>query len=377
MPKYTVKLPGVIMIFLSQGLCLDPTAVTKAFTQFHIIMYVSIFVFVVYPAVVMIITTLLESMGYSKYFCTGMIVTSVMPTTTAMSTILTTMSGGKVAVAVANATLNNLMGIVCTPALVMLLLSGTVSVDFGKVAIKLTYSILVPFFCGQALRSIAIIKDFAVKNKPKFSIFNHAVLVAMIFCSFCNIFSKQLSDYGVEWYHVLLQVLLNVVVHLLVCIVGWVTTPWASMPDRIAIFFVAVQKTIVMGLPLLNELFNDDPLRDIYALPLIMYHPVELIVGILAGGRMRRFIETSSCSEAGGGDEGTIAQEGTTLYTGAVAAEFTDESKPAGQAAAVLSCPTLQQAPEPEHKKNPDAAKLWCFCHPMFFSFPGRSRMSD
>merc|ERR1719282_1525236 len=83
MPKYTVKLPGVIMIFLSQGLCLDPTAVTKAFTQCHIIVYVSIFSFVVYPAAVMILTSLLEYMGYNEYFRVGMIVTSVMPTTTA------------------------------------------------------------------------------------------------------------------------------------------------------------------------------------------------------------------------------------------------------------------------------------------------------
>jgi len=299
-PKYTVKLPGVIMIFLSRVLCLDPSSVRRAFSQYHIIAFTTIFSFVVYPAVVMVIATCLKFLGYNQFFRVGMIVTSVVPTTTAMSAILTTLSGGHVPIAVANATLNNLMGFVCTPALVMLLLSGTVDVDMGTVALKLTYSILLPFVCAQGLRRIETIKNFAMANQRKFSIFNHIVLVVIIFCSFCNLFSMKLSDYGIEWYHIVMQFFLNVTIHLIVCVLAWIATPWASMSDRVAVFFVAVQKTIVMGLPMLNELFDNDPLRDIYALPLIMYHPIELFLGILIGGRLRKLIDAPSCPQAGG-----------------------------------------------------------------------------
>jgi len=332
------------------------------------------------------VTTGLEVIGYSEYFRVGMIVTAVMPTTTAMSTILTTLSGGNVPVAVANATLNNLLGIVCTPLLVMLLLSGTVSVDIGKVAIKLTYSILLPFLCGQTLRSVEKIKEFAVKHKPKFSIFNHAVLVVIIFCSFCNIYSMQLSDYGVQWYHILLQIFLNFFVHLIICIAAWVSTWWASMPDRVAIFFVAVQKTIVMGLPMLNELFNDDPLRDIYALPLIMYHPVELILGIVLGGRMRRRIEAQSPSEEASSTEGaSAAATKKRRATPGLPIILGDEM--AGRTKADDDCPEQEgdnedevvdvdpsklaereaEAKSSREKKATKSAEFSCFCPSFFF----------
>ena len=60
-----------------------------------------------------------------------------------------------------------------------------------------------------------------------------------------------------------------------------------------------VGKTIVMGLPLLDELFNSDPLLDIYALLRIKHLAVQLFVGILIGGRS----STTRCCGAflGGG----------------------------------------------------------------------------
>jgi len=290
MPKYTVKLPSVVLIFLSQGLCLEPRAVARACKQFHIIGFTTFFTFIVYPLVVMGFTSLLSKIGYNEYLLTGIVVLSVMPTTTAMSTILVTISGGNVVVAVANATLGNISGVFCTPVLVMLLMSSTVQISFRAVALKLGYSILLPFCIGQTIRNIPKVKRFTQKHKPRFSIFNHLVLVAIIFCSFCNIFAMKLSEYGVAWYDILGQILVNICLHLVVVVLAWFSSGWACLPDRVAVFFVAVQKTIVMGLPMVHALFGDDPLRDLYALPLVMYHPVELILGSLFGHKVQQMM---------------------------------------------------------------------------------------
>ena len=47
--------------------------------------------------------------------------------------------------------------------------------------------------------------------------------------------------------------------------------------DRIAIFFCATQKTVAMGLPLIEAMFGDNSNMGIYIIPLLLYHPFQLI----------------------------------------------------------------------------------------------------
>jgi len=194
------------------------------------------------------------------------------------------------------------------------------------------------------------------------------------------------------------QIFLNLAVHILICVIAWFTTRWAGMSDRVAVFFVSVQKTIVMGLPMLNELFSDDPLRDIYALPLIMYHPVQLIIGILLGGQMRKFIDASSSTgandkEAGAGAQkvdaqnlpvilsdqtGSLAQAGGWCKAdGKVVVADADLSDlPALVELADVTKPAKLQGSGASQKRNTNAAVALCLCHP-FFAFPRSFRTSD
>mmetsp|Transcript_35483 Transcript_35483/g.66229 ORF Transcript_35483/g.66229 Transcript_35483/m.66229 type:complete len:190 (+) Transcript_35483:102-671(+) len=54
-----------------------------------------------------------------------------------------------------------------------------------------------------------------------------------------------------------------------------------SLPQRIAGLFCSTHKTVAMGVPLINTLFEHSESLGLYTLPLLMYHPIQLLIGSL------------------------------------------------------------------------------------------------
>ena len=53
------------------------------------------------------------------------------------------------------------------------------------------------------------------------------------------------------------------------------------MSDRVAILYASTQKTLALGLPLLRILFQGRADLAVLCTPLLMQHPLQLIVGSL------------------------------------------------------------------------------------------------
>jgi len=68
--------------------------------------------------------------------------------------------------------------------------------------------------------------------------------------------------------------------------------------DRIAVVFCGSKKTLVSGVPMAQIIFNGDPRLGLILLPLLVYHPLQLVVsGLLAGRWSRR--ETCADNSSG------------------------------------------------------------------------------
>ena len=48
--------------------------------------------------------------------------------------------------------------------------------------------------------------------------------------------------------------------------------------DRVALLYVAPQKTLALGVPLLSIYFADQDLLGVVLLPLVFYHPFQILV---------------------------------------------------------------------------------------------------
>ena len=49
---------------------------------------------------------------------------------------------------------------------------------------------------------------------------------------------------------------------------------------------------VAMGVPLINAIYEDDPLIGLYTLPLLIWHPMQLLVGSTIAPRLARFVES-------------------------------------------------------------------------------------
>ena len=86
-----------------------------------------------------------------------------------MCVILTTSANGNVSMAVLNASIGNLLGILITPLLLLFLLNVHSSISFLEVIIKLSVKVVVPLAIGQffSVSSHIIFRQFL---QGKFSI---------------------------------------------------------------------------------------------------------------------------------------------------------------------------------------------------------------
>jgi sodium/bile acid cotransporter 7 len=66
---------------------------------------------------------------------------------------------------------------------------------------------------------------------------------------------------------------------------------WKDEPElRVMGLFGCTHKTIAMGIPLITAIYGNDPNLGQYVLPILIWHPMQLIVGTLLTPRLSNFI---------------------------------------------------------------------------------------
>eukprot|EP01084_Bolivina_argentea_P200081 342203_1 len=289
----------VIFIFLTRGISTRNTSVKKATLFWELNLYTHIFIFIYMPCSVWLYCQILISYtNLNNALIEGLLILSALPTTLVTSIVLTAAAEGNEAAALVNATITKLTAILITPSVVILLIGNSTSIDTVDVFIQLTIKILLPFIIGQITRKISgsNARKWITKHKIYFDRATHIGLFYIVFCaisnSFKNGFDAEISD-------ILYTFLVVVIIHFLSLIVNWFSTflyafilnnyfqckyckcKAFDIRDRIAILFLGVQKTAALGVPMIEIMFGDSDNIGLYVIPLIMYHPFQLLVDSL------------------------------------------------------------------------------------------------
>lgn len=72
--------------------------------------------------------------------------------------------------------------------------------------------------------------------------------------------------------------------------VSWVMLKYMfkGKPELIIMgFFGCHHKTVAMGLPLIKAIYEEDPKLGMYALPLLIWHPLQLVIGSALAPRLQ------------------------------------------------------------------------------------------
>ena len=275
-----------VVLFLIIGLTLPAEQVRTGGKNIRFHLTAQLFVFAVTPVAFFGLSRLF--VGYfDGMLATGIVAVGVLPTTVSSCVVLTQSSEGNTVAAIFNAAFANLVGVVLSPAILSFLLSrtggGLAAEEILTTYRNLALQMLLPIAVGQLVRFL--LKEKAVKLKKPLSTAASAAIVSVVF------FTVSRSAANPEFTTRLLQLpvpfLALAGAHLLLFAAAMVVASVLKMPraDRVALGYVAPQKTLALGAPLLTTYFASSPdVLGVAILPVLFYHLFQLLTaGVLRG----------------------------------------------------------------------------------------------
>jgi sodium/bile acid cotransporter 7 len=200
------------------------------------------------------------------------------------------LAGGNVAVALFNTIISNLAGVVLTPVLINLFMNARTSSDFeslGGLIQTIALLILLPFVIGQICRWL-IGGDYVNLWKKPVDLISRAIVLFIVFNTFSDSMIKGVWDgQGLQLtVSVLSGVIVFAVIVLLVVALG---NRWMRLapPEGAALCFLASHKTLAAGVPMAKLIFLGRSDLALILLPIMFYHPLQLIVSGLLVTRFK------------------------------------------------------------------------------------------
>lgn len=203
----------------------------------------------------------------------------VLPSTVSSSVAMTVLARGNYSAAVFNATLSGLLGVFLTPLWVSWRMqSAGQAFPVGDVILDLVLWLLVPLAGGQLLRPW--LADWVTSHRKLVNRVDRGTILLLVYTSFCD---------SVQWGVWVGRGAGLVVVTLLGCVVLFgllfaITTflgRAAGFPleDRITAVFCGSKKTLASGVPMAQLIFAGHPGLSLILLPILIYHPLQLLIG--------------------------------------------------------------------------------------------------
>lgn len=279
---------GVALIFFLHGAALSFAALRAGTLRWPLHLVVQLCTFLFFPLLGLAILALVGD-RLPEGLRLGVFYLCALPSTVSSSVALTAAARGNVPAAVFNATLSSLIGIFLTPLWVgVLLKSGGQSLPLGKVILDLILWLLLPLALGQLSRPL--IGAFVGRHKKRIAVVDRLTILLLVYTSFCDSFRQGVwTGHGPA-------LLLTAVVGagllfaVVMLAVGKVSDALGFPPeDRIAAVFCGSKKTLASGVPMAQLIFGAHPAIGLILLPIMIYHPLQLILcGWLAGRWARR-----------------------------------------------------------------------------------------
>ena len=283
---------GVALIFLLHGLGLSFGSLRAGMARWRLHLVVQSATFVVFPALSLALVALAGS-TIPPDLRIGFGYLGALPSTVSSSVAMTAAARGNVASAIFNATLSSLLGVFVTPVLVGWMLAEGASgpghaLPLGKVILDLILWLILPLVVGQSLRPW--LAAWAARNKRWTSKVDRGTILALVYTSFCD--SVERGVWTGQGASVLVATLVGSGLILTLMLLGVdLVCRRLGFPteDQIAAVFCGSKKTLASGVPMAHLIFGSSPSLGLILLPIMVYHPLQLVVcGTLAGHWARR-----------------------------------------------------------------------------------------
>lgn len=250
--------------------------------------------FVLLPLLAVLAAVLLEPVIDAELRL-GLLFLCALPTTVTSAAVLAAAARGNVAVAVVGSTLSGLLGVLATPAWVALFTATTTGPALLDTVGVLLRLLVLPLLVGQLCRALwrKLVRvdpvDFRLLGFWRgLGVVDRVVVLLIVYTVFCDAFHTRLfsafapAELAVT--ALLCGLLLAVALgscHGLGLLLG------LGPRERIAAMFVGSTKSLAIGVPMAAAIFGAGRELGALLLPLLVYHPLQLLVGSAVASRQR------------------------------------------------------------------------------------------
>lgn len=292
-PQITATWIAVIFIFVLAGLGLRTSELSKALSNIWFNTVVQCFNFFVVSSVVFGVSRFLISVGaLARALADGMVIGTSVPMTINMVLVLTKSSGGDEASAVFNAAFGNLIGVFLTPVLILAYLGVSGDIDLVSVFYKLGLRVILPIAVGQLLQKFSkTVVNFVKKYKKYFKQAQEYCLVFIIYTVFCRTFLEGSEAKAADIF-IMIAIQFALLCSLMVLAWYLMKLLFRNRPKlRVMGLYGCTHKTVAMGVPLINAIYESNPNVGLYTLPLLIWHPMQLVIGSFLAPRIANWVE--------------------------------------------------------------------------------------
>ena len=276
-PEVLNKL-GIALVFYLNGLSLSMHSLRQGATRWRVHLLIQLSTFLVFPLLGLGLLQLGKA-WMSPDMLLGYFYLCALPSTVSSSVALTVAARGNVPVALFNATLSALMGVVLTPLWMAWVMGHEGQpLDVWPVVVDLLIWVVLPLVAGQLSRPW--LTAWATRHKGQIQMVDRWTILTLVYTSFSDSVQQGIwTQYGGS---VLVQAL--VICCVLFFIVYHFTQFSArlmhlSEEDRIAAVLCGSKKTLASGIPMAHLIFGAHPALGLILIPIMLYHPLQLAVG--------------------------------------------------------------------------------------------------
>jgi sodium/bile acid cotransporter 7 len=280
-PEFVTK-AGVALIFFLHGLMLSFAALRAGALNWRLHLLVQCCTFLLFPLIGLALNAAFNG-RIAFELALGLFFLCALPSTVSSSVAMTATAHGNVAGAVFNATLSSLIGIVLTPLWMTWAMKTTGEAQpIMPVILDLLRWLVLPLAMGQALRPW--LGTWALRHKQRLGVVDRLAILLLVYTSFCDSFKQGVWSGNGAGQLVILSLVCAALFGFVMLLTAAATRALGfNREDRIAAMFCGSKKTLASGIPMAKLIFGAHPGLGLILLPIMIYHPLQLIVcGLLA-----------------------------------------------------------------------------------------------
>ena len=199
------------------------------------------------------------------------------------------------ALSIFNTAFSNMIGIFLSPVLIVGYIGVSGSVPIGTTFYQLSLRVLLPIAVGQVLQKTSkTVAAFVKRFKPYFLRGQEYSLVFILYTTFCKTFAAK--------QHIKIEQILFMILFQCILLSTFTVVAWFSLRAlfrdepkmRVMGLFGCTHKTIAVGVPLITSIYSGSPNLGLYTLPLLIWYPMQLIIGSILLPRLRAFIASEN-----------------------------------------------------------------------------------